>query len=310
MQKGKEIYPKEFIQKISGELSDIYHDDEAKSIGTLIFEKISALSRIEILMNKPVGENTLIENLSQLPCFQEEVVDMPSLIDLLIIKLKKQQPPQYLTGEAFFFGRKFMVNKNVLIPRPETEELIDWVIKESLNNSFPVILDIGTGSGCIPVTLKKEIPGSVVKAIDISDDALKVALQNARSLNADIEFFSADILDIENVKDLFSLNSLDIIVSNPPYVRQSEKELMQKNVVAYEPHLALFVPNDDPLIFYRQIIKLSQHWLKPAGKVFFEINEALGKEIHLLFAKAGFVEIEIREDIHGKARMAKAVIVK
>jgi len=195
------------------------------------------------------------------------------------------------------------VNPSVLIPRPETEELVDWIIKDIqlLNLEACSILDIGTGSGCIPIALKKKLPNTAVSALDISVDALEVAKQNAEFHNVDVRFMQADILKIVNSKS----TAYTIIVSNPPYVLQSEKETMKPNVVAHEPHLALFVNDDDPLKFYKSIVEFAKSNLEKNGKLFFEINDLKSEELKTYLIQNGFTKVEIKKDLSGKARMIK-----
>lgn len=221
--------------------------------------------------------------------------------------LKLEQPIQYITGEAEFFGLPFKVNKHVLIPRPETEELVEWIIK-TVNNwqiSNLKILDIGTGSGCIAISLAKNLPNTNVYALDISKDGLKTAKSNADLNKVNVEFLNDDILNanVSLYKDL----EFDIIVSNPPYVRDQEKELMKANVLNNEPHLALFVKDDNPLQFYKAITAFSVENLKKGGELFFEINEYLGNDMIRLLNSNGFTEIELKQDMYKKDRMIKGI---
>ncbi len=225
----------------------------------------------------------------------------------LIERLKNYEPIQYILGETEFFGLPFKVNESVLIPRPETEELVDWIINSVIPHSVEKqinILDIGTGSGCIAISLAKNIPNAKVYALDVSKDALSVAQQNAQQNNVDITFVNANVLELNS-----ELNDLqfDVIVSNPPYVRELEKELMHDNVLKHEPHLALFVEDDNALVFYRVIAELSQKLLKENGLLFFEINEYLGVQMKQLLSENKFQDIELRQDINQKDRMTKAV---
>lgn len=219
-----------------------------------------------------------------------------------LVSLKKGVPVQYVIGEADFFGRKFKVSPAVLIPRPETEELVDWVM-QSVKKYWPDgkvnILDIGTGSGCIPITLKKSIVNANVTAIDISANALNIAEGNAQLHHASVGFVEADILAYKSDK------MYDIIVSNPPYVCKSEKNGMRSNVIDHEPHIALFVDDEDPLIFYRAIAGFALSNLQPNGYLFFEINEALGAEVSKILTQLGFVDVEIRRDLQQRDRMIR-----
>ena len=217
-------------------------------------------------------------------------------------KLKKEQPIQYVLGETTFMDFKIMVNESVLIPRPETEELVNWVLEdiENLDDNLKII-DIGTGSGCIAISLSKLKPNIRATAMDISKSALEVAKKNALENDVNIEFIQADILKIPSLKENY-----DIIVSNPPYVREMEKDKMHNNVLKNEPNLALFVPDEDPLLFYEPIAKLAKNSLTPKGVLYMEINQYLGEAIKELMEEFGFTEIELRKDIFGNDRMIKA----
>jgi release factor glutamine methyltransferase len=224
--------------------------------------------------------------------------------------LKKEIPIQYILGETEFFGLPFKVNSNVLIPRPETEELVDWIIdtqKTNLNSDKLHILDIGTGSGCIAISLAKKLDHAKVYALDVSHEALDVAKRNATLNNVSIEFINANILNSETWNTEFQNLKFDIIVSNPPYVRALEKEQMKPNVVNYEPHIALFVENEDPLIFYRAIIEYAVDNLTVNGHLFFEINEYLGNQMLQLLNSFNFKAIELKQDIFKKDRMIKGI---
>ena len=221
-------------------------------------------------------------------------------------RLQKYEPIQYIIGDTEFYGLNFKVDSSVLIPRPETEELVSWIIndikaqqtnKETLN-----ILDIGTGSGCIAITLAKHLPNAKVFALDISKDALIVAKTNAALNEVDISFLEENVLDWSSDELKF-----DIIVSNPPYVRELEKDMMTDNVLKHEPHLALFVKDDDALLFYREITQISKQILNNTGQLYFEINEYLGEDTQHLMQKEGFERIEMKQDIFDKDRMIKGV---
>ena len=217
-------------------------------------------------------------------------------------KLRNEIPIQYVLGETTFMDLKIMVNESVLIPRPETEELVSWVLKdiENLDDNLKIV-DIGTGSGCIAISLFKLKPSLKITAMDVSKSAIEVAEKNALKNNADIEFIQADILKIPSLKENY-----DIIVSNPPYVREMEKDQMHNNILKNEPTLALFVPDEDPLLFYRPIAKLARNNLTPKGVIYMEINQYLGEEVKELLKELGFAEIELRKDIFGNDRMIKA----
>jgi len=206
-------------------------------------------------------------------------------------------------GKTSFYGLEFEVNSNVLIPRPETEELVDWIIRSTkyeVRGTKLKVLDIGTGSGCIAISLAKNIPNAEVFAIDVSEKALATAQKNAESNQVNVTFLEKNILEIYDLEQHF-----DIIVSNPPYVRELEKQEIKKNVLDNEPHLALFVDDNDALIFYRKIAELAMKNLSPNGQLFFEINQYLGKEMIDLLEKMGFKNVELRKDIYGNDRMVK-----
>jgi len=269
-------------------LSPYYSKHEIESLSMRIFEKIPGLSRLQVHLNQ--HETISAANLVQI----KEILD----------RLTCFEPIQYILGETEFYGLTLKVNKAVLIPRPETEELVDWIIRDCAHPK-PAILDIGTGSGCIPISLVKNIPGASAEGWDISTDALAVAKTNAEINQVRVDFTYADVL---NPDDALRSGKYDIIVSNPPYVTNSEQPLMLRNVTDYEPHIALFVPDADPLIFYRAIADLAQFNLKPGGNLYFEINEQYGNEVIELLAQKGYINIILKEDINGKKRMVRAAI--
>jgi len=215
-------------------------------------------------------------------------------------QLSKEYPVQYIIGETEFMDLAFEVNEQVLIPRPETEELIRWIL--SAESKAKTILDIGTGSGCIPIVLANSLPNTKVTSIDISEEAIQVAKRNATKNNVDINFLLHDILQIEVLEE-----SYDIIVSNPPYVRESEKSAVNNNVLKYEPEMALFVSDKDPLIFYRHIASLAMKSLRTDGVLYFEINQYLGSTLYKLLEAIGFQSIELRKDMYGADRMIRAI---
>ena len=275
---------------LTKELKNIYDSDELKNIIELVIEHITNMTRAEQVKNKvPYLTCTQLENL-----------------DTITERLKKNEPVQYVLGEAWFAGMKFKVNKNVLIPRPETEELVDWIVKESQKSIVESqnIIDIGTGSGCIPITIKKKLPEANVSAIDVCSEALFTATENAIELSTEVGFLLLDFLDEEKWKEL---GQYDIIVSNPPYIKQSEINTMHDRVKEFEPHLALFVPDNDALLFYKKLSAFSSDHLKPGGSLFLEINESLGKQVVNNFRSGGFSNIELRKDMQGKDRMIKAM---
>lgn len=219
-------------------------------------------------------------------------------LDQAMERLKQYEPIQYITGISHFFGRDFIVRPGVLIPRQETEELI-LLIKNKNDLEEPLILDIGCGSGCIAVTLALEIEGSRVYALDKFEMGVKLTNKNSLKLGASVEVFQHDIYT-----DNWALPEFDVLVSNPPYVTESEKLHMKPNVVNYEPGEALYVPDDNPTMFYQRILEISEKALKPGGMIFFEINEAYGKEINSLLRSGGFKQVEVLKDMHGKDRFA------
>ena len=273
-------------------LKNIQDEREIESFFFILTEYLHNLKRVDVALN---------------PDFElsEEAVEKWNAI---LAELQQEKPIQYITEEAWFYGLRFEVNENTLIPRPETEELVEWIIesqKSKVQSQKLEILDIGTGSGCIPVSLKVNLPQANVSAIDISEKALEVAKRNAAINKVEINFIQANILEVE---DLFQFPSpYNIIVSNPPYVRVLEKQEIKKNVLDYEPHLALFVEDNDALLFYRKIAQLALKNLAPNGLLFFEINQYLGKETVALLENLGFKNIELKKDIYGNDRMISCV---
>jgi release factor glutamine methyltransferase len=279
-------YRSQFIQ----ELTPIYDEGEAESFFYLILEEKRQLKRIDLALDP------------ELVFLDKEMVSWNSILE----QLKLEIPIQYLLGKTSFFGLDFEVNENVLIPRPETEELVEWIIKVNLKfEGFKdlKILDIGTGSGCIAISLAKNMPNAKVYAIDISERALATAKKNAAINKVDVTFSTQNILETADLKQQF-----DIIVSNPPYVRNLEKQEIKKNVLDNEPHLALFVEDDDALIFYKKIAVLAQKNLLENGLLFFEINQYLGKDMIKLLEQMNFKNIELRKDIYGNDRMIRGEI--
>ncbi len=275
-----------YFQTIVQRLKKNYELLEAKNITSILFEEITGLSQSRIFM-------------SQRELTQQEKTQ----IDKATERLQANEPIQYVLGKAWFYGREFEVNNHVLIPRPETEELVAWVL-ETTGVGEHRILDIGTGSGCIPVTLAAEAPQSKVSAYDISDGALKVAAANARKNTVNVEYRKVDILNWKDHRADFQ--KWDIVVSNPPYIRQKESKLMKKNVLDHEPHLALFVDDSSPLIFYQHISEFAVNFLNTDGFLFFEINEAFAEKTGTMLRELGFVDIQIRKDLFGKDRMIRA----
>lgn len=274
-------------QDIISSTGKIYNENEAAIVADLLLENICGLSRTEQISKK----NLLVTEEQQV-----------RLADGML-RLLNHEPIQYIINEAWFYGLKFYVDKNVLIPRPETEELIECIIS---NLKFPIdtlkILDIGSGSGCIPIALKRKLRKAEVWSCDISKEALAVAKQNALALGADINFLQLNFLD---EKETTNLPVFDIIVSNPPYVPERDKATMQPNVLHYEPHTALFVPDNDALIFYKTIAAFAKQHLNNNGSIFLEIHEEYGNAVKDLFLSEGFTSVEIKKDMQGKDRILK-----
>lgn len=300
-------YRTHFIQA----LLSIYDLGEAESFFYLILEEKQQLKRIDLALNPDLTfSNAEIQ-----------------LWNSILEQLQKEIPIQYLLGKTSFYGLDFEVNENVLIPRPETEELVEWIIQSQkvevrsgklemgsgklgeeqsakLEREQQIrkinILDIGTGSGCIAIALAKNLPNAEVFAVDVSEKALATAQKNAIINEVNVTLLKKNILETDDLEQQF-----DLIVSNPPYVRELEKKEIKKNVLDYEPHLALFVADNDALVFYRKIAELAQKNLSPKGQLFFEINQYLGKEMMELLEKMNFQNIELRQDIYGNDRMIR-----
>ncbi len=281
---------KQYRTQFIKELSPFYDAYEAESFFYLILEDKHKLRQIDLALNHELNfsENDFV------------------VWNSLLSELKKEVPIQYLLGKTSFYGLDFEVNENVLIPRPETEELVEWIVNENAKADKIKkirILDIGTGSGCIAISLAKNLPNAEVFGVDVSKKAIETAKRNAINNNVDVTFVFLDILET----DVLTCN-FDIIVSNPPYVRNLEKEEIKKNVLEYEPHLALFVEDNDALIFYRKIAALAKTSLLENGKLFFEINQYLGTEMIDLLKKMNYKNVELRKDIYDNDRMMKGNI--
>ncbi len=264
-------------------LEKVYGTREAQSLSFLLLENLYGLTRAELLAGKTIAAE-----------------EKTHLLESYIERLNRSEPIQYILGETEFYGYRFMVTPSVLIPRPETEELVHLILSENKHLRPLSILDIGTGSGCIAITLKKSLPGATVYALDVSKAALDTAEKNATMNEAKVEFIESDILSPEQ-----EIPQTTIIVSNPPYVTQAEKPLMHENVLAHEPSLALFVEDHDPLLFYRTITDIAKKYLLPKGKLYFEINEQFGKETAALLTNAGFDKVAVLKDLRGKDRMVR-----
>ena len=275
-------------------LRPIYDDGEADKITDMVMEHLTGSKKAERMIYK---------NAEITP--EEEI-----LLKQYTERLLEHEPIQYILNEAWFYDLKLYVDKNVLIPRPETEELVDWVLKETQKMKIPVdrnikILDVGTGSGCIAISLKKKLPeGFEVWACDFSEQALAVAKKNADNIGVQIDFVCLDFLD---EKQREQLPQIDIIVSNPPYIPANDKSGMKENVLNHEPHQALFVPDDDALIFYNAIADFAKEKLNTDGNIFVEIHEDLGKAVSDLSKQKGY-SVELRKDMQGKERMVRAKV--
>ncbi len=231
-------------------------------------------------------------------------IDLLTELKTVLTRLKKEEPIQYILGNTEFYGLPFIVNENVLIPRPETEELVSWVLDDIDNKENKIsILDIGTGTGCIPISLKKNLPKATVFGLDISEEAIQVASRNSLKNNVNIKFIKQDILKVKELKV-----KLDIITSNPPYIRELEKKEISNNVLKNEPHLALFVSDENPLIFYKSIANFAKTHLNENGILYFEINQYLGKETKTMLQEKGFNNVTLRKDLFGNDRMIKAFL--
>jgi release factor glutamine methyltransferase len=297
---------KNFRTYFTDTLQEIYLKTEIDTFFFLLIEEKLNLQRVDTVMQP----DFLIadENLSELK--------------IILKRLQKEEPIQYILGNTEFYGLPFKVNKNTLIPRPETEELVEWIIKEvtelqnnkvaklgmyetsTMNKEKSIsIIDIGTGTGCIPISLAKNLNNVKISAIDVSSEALIVAQQNATLNNVDISFLEMDILETKELPQKYNL-----IVSNPPYVRELEKVEISNNVLENEPHLALFVEDDNPLIFYSKIADLAKIHLKKEGLLFFEINQYLGKETVAMLKHKGFNSIKLKKDLFGNDRMVKVIL--
>ncbi|KAB8153709.1 peptide chain release factor N(5)-glutamine methyltransferase [Kordia sp. TARA_039_SRF] len=276
------------------ELDDIYGKNEVDSFFFMLTESYFGVARFALVLT---------------PDFVI-TKDQESLLFEALSELKLEKPIQHILGKAHFYGLEFLVNEHTLIPRPETEELVDMMLRNVKNNPKKEtlrILDIGTGSGCIAISLQKHLPNARVYALDVSEKALYVAKKNAKTNQVSVQFAQADVLSLQdlNVFDEADLQ-FDIIVSNPPYVRNLEKAEMQKNVLEYEPNLALFVADDNPLIFYDTIANLAKAHLVNEGSLYFEINQYLGQEMKHLLEEKGFSNVMIHKDTFGVNRIAVA----
>ncbi|MCM1378243.1 MAG: peptide chain release factor N(5)-glutamine methyltransferase [Clostridium sp.] len=268
------------IRGLRHELTPIYGYRESEAMIRLMFENLKGWDPVDIIINenKPVSEY------------------LERCLNAIVDRLRKHEPIQYILGEAYFYGMNFKVKPGVLIPRPETEELVDMIVSANKESDLRV-LDVATGSGCIAIALSRNLLFPIVDAFDLSETAVEVAQQNANELKAKVNIFQADMFNRNPEKD-----SYDIIVSNPPYIGMSEMKDMEKNVVDYEPHSALFVSEEDPLIYYRRVAEMAASGLKPGGRLYFEINPRYDESLRELLTKTGFENIDTRLDAHGRCR--------
>ena len=268
-------------------LVPLYEKEEAEQIIFIVMEEVLKFRRIDLSLRKN----------------EQLALPMQMCLEAILQKLLKGIPVQYVLGFAWFDGLKIEVNPNVLIPRKETEELVTWIAKEiEAHEKVKSVLDVCSGSGCISLSIKNHFPEIAVTGIDISATAIECSKRNSLNLNLPVEYFQEDVLQLEKLPI-----AADLIVSNPPYIKQSEAELMHDRVLGFEPHLALFVPDTEALIFYKKIIDLACNNLRSNGQLYFEINENTGDELVSLLSSAGFRNIELRKDLNGKFRMIRAV---
>jgi release factor glutamine methyltransferase len=276
-------------ERLLFQLYHIYEPREAGNIADWVLEHLTGWKKIDRIINK-----NLLLNKSQ-----------AEILERYITELSDHRPVQYVLGEAWFQGMRFFVNESTLIPRPETEELVEWLIedyKQQYIGQELRILDVGTGSGCIPISIKKKLPLTRMMSCDISKEAIEVAKKNAETQGTDVAFVESDIL---NEAEWQKFPELDIIISNPPYIPASNKMSMSSNVLNHEPHLALFVPDNNALLFYQAIVKLAGLKLKPGGSIYFEIHEGLATAVTDVLTDKGFINVIVRKDMQGKDRMVK-----
>lgn len=271
-------------QHIRESIKTAYPEPEAGSIAQLVLEHVLQKNRMQLSLAQQ----------------QEVNPEQETQLRQMVQRLQRQEPVQYVLGVAHFYGLELLVDERVLIPRPETEELVDLVLREHKAQDGLRVLDICAGSGCIPLALAANLRNAEVYGLEVSEGALEVAKANAAKYNLNINWLQADIF--EPVPRITPA-SLDIITSNPPYVLEEEKEQMRENVLRYEPHLALFVPDQDPLKYYRRIAEVAQQLLKKGGKLYFEINERYGQQVRKLLLQLGFAEARVVKDLFGKDRI-------
>lgn len=283
------------FRDVTKTLSSVYDQHEARTLSFMLLEHLFNVSRVDILADKDTTFSAFQRN------------QLQGMLDRLV----KHEPIQYVLGETEFYGLTLEVGPGVLIPRPETEELVEWVVTDLVGRvPSPSIADVCTGSGCIALALASRLPSAMVRATDISEEALTIARRNADRYSSPIDIRQADALSDNPFGDEETTSSIlfDAVVSNPPYIRQSERANMEANVLEYEPELALFVPDQSPLLFYEAIARAAMLRLKPDGALYFEINSGLGPQTLVMLAKLGYVATELRKDAYGNDRMIKAKI--
>lgn len=283
------FYSPKFLFKKSAEILKQNQEIEKNEIQSILFmlmENCFGLRKIDVL-----ADGLFTPNPGEMDIFQN-----------YLKRIFQNEPVQYVLGKADFYGLNFIVSKEVLIPRRETEELVDWIIKTEKNQPMALV-DIGTGSACIAICLAKFLSQAEVYALDVSNKALTIAAQNVHLHQVKVHLLEKNLFELSDFE-----KKIDLIVSNPPYVWESEKKEMKKNVLEFEPAIALFVSDEDPLIYYKSLAKFAVHHLKPGGRVYFEINEKMGEEIRQLLKDYAFSEIEIKKDMQNKDRMARASI--
>ena len=278
----------ELLKVLKQELVAVYDTREAENISVIVIEYFFEMSKTQILMNAPFVEldGELLSNLNE-----------------CVTRLLENEPIQHILGETEFYGLPFYVNSEVLVPRPETEELVDWVLKDNKGVKNLRFLDLGTGSGCIPIAIKSEMKDADVTGIELSEQSLDVAKDNAELNEVEIRWVQDNILDFRSKVE----HPFDVMVSNPPYITLDEKKEMDKNVLDFDPELALFVNNEDPLLFYKCIADYANLHLRSEGVVYFEINENFGKEMVSMLEEKQFKDVVLRQDLNGKDRMVKAL---
>lgn len=279
---------KEVLERITATAMKLYDENEALSIAHLLMEHLYGVCRLDIAIEP------------NLECEETEE------LEIALKDIERGRPIQYITGKSHFYGYEFSVEEGVLIPRPETEELVDWIVDGCVGKQCQNLLDVGTGSGAIAISLAKSLAESSVVGIDISQEALEVASRNAEELDVGVIFESADVLaSRSDWSGGWSGRRYDIVVSNPPYIPVTDRDKMHQNVVGHEPHSALFVDSSDPLVFYRAIARVAKVLLHPRGWLYFEIYELLGSEVVELLEREGYIDIELKRDVNDKERMVK-----